>query len=167
MAYDIFVTIEGATQGQMATGCNTSDSMGSGFTAAHEDEIRVYKFLEGMQVGVDPQSGELEGSRLHKPASILKPLDKASPLLRQALATKEACTIELTMTWDNADGGKNTFTIKWSEARFCDFELVAPGYDFPDIQPNRVVEEWKFTARKIEWSHDSASTSASDDWSDR
>ena len=165
MAYEIFCTITGASQGDMHTGCNTSDSMGTGFTAAHEDEIRVYWFEEGMQVAMDPQSGDLPGSRLHKPAEIWKPVDKSSPLLRQALSDKESMDITLTMSWDNADGEKNTFTITWTEARFVDFTLVAPGYEYGDNTLPRPTEKWKFTARKIEWSHDTASTSASDDWS--
>jgi type VI secretion system secreted protein Hcp len=58
----------------------------------HTDTIGVLRFQEGDVSPRDPQSGLPTGKITHKPFVIVKELDKASPLLFNALVANETLT---------------------------------------------------------------------------
>lgn len=80
MSNIIYLTMKGEKQGLISSGCSSIDSIGNHFQSIHQDEIMVYELSNNV-------------SRVDNvaipPVKIRKPIDKATPLLAQALAQNE------------------------------------------------------------------------------
>ena len=87
-----YMTITGATQGDISSGVLAPDSVGTLSNKAQENAIQIQEFELGIEIPTDPQSGQPTGRRVHKGAHVVKYIDKASPLLMQAIATGEQLT---------------------------------------------------------------------------
>lgn len=89
MAIPGYMTITGKTQGLISAGCSTPDSVGNKYQSAHTDEIMVLSYSHNL--------ANIDNTRraTHAPIIVTKNVDKSSPLLAQALATREEinCTI--------------------------------------------------------------------------
>ncbi len=66
-------------------GAFTADSVGNIFVEGHKDQMLVQEFTRTVTVPTDPQSGQ----RVHKPFIITVVVNKAAPLLYNALASGE------------------------------------------------------------------------------
>ena len=84
-----YISITGQTQGNITAGAFTADSVGNIYVQGHEDEMLVQEFLHNVTVPTDPQSGQPSGQRAHKPFIFTVALNKAVPLLYNALASGE------------------------------------------------------------------------------
>lgn len=160
-----YITIKGATQGEITKDASTADSVGNVWQEGHEGESIVYAFQSNAIVPRDPNSGTAIGTRRHEPAVFVKPLDKASPLLWQALATGEALEIELHF-WRTATTGQQEhyYTIKWTDAVLVSGKTILPDTADKNNEGRNHQEEWSFSYRKADWTHEKAGTSSSDDW---
>ena len=97
----------------------------------------------------DASSGLPTGKRQHKPFTITKEIDKATPLLLRAYSSNENLTSVLIGLLRN---GQQVATIKLTNANIVDY--VAHGSN----------ESWSFTYQKIEWTWVDGGITASDDW---
>ncbi|WP_033577933.1 Hcp family type VI secretion system effector, partial [Dickeya chrysanthemi] len=93
-----YISIEGKTQGNITAGAFTSDSVGNIYVQGHEDEMLVQEFKHIVTVPTDPQSGQPAGQRVHKPFKFTVALNKAVPLLYNALASGEMLPT-VTLKW--------------------------------------------------------------------
>ncbi|WP_429169263.1 type VI secretion system tube protein TssD, partial [Aeromonas rivipollensis] len=93
-----YISIEGKTQGNITAGAFTSDSVGNIFVQGHEDEMLVQEFNHQVTVPTDPQSGQPAGQRVHKPFKFTVALNKAVPLMYNALASGEMLP-KVTLKW--------------------------------------------------------------------
>jgi type VI secretion system secreted protein Hcp len=59
-----YLSIEGATQGNITEGAFTEDSVGNVYQEGHENEILVEAFSHTVTVPTDPQSGQPTGQRV-------------------------------------------------------------------------------------------------------
>ncbi|MBA4790887.1 MAG: Hcp family type VI secretion system effector [Pseudomonadota bacterium] len=161
-----YVSITGEKQGDITKGAFTADSVGNLWQEGHEDESIVQAFSSNVIIPRDPQSGQPSGSRVHQPATLLKYLDKASPLLWQALATGEVLTTVTLSFWRTSTKGQQEkyFTIKWEDAVLVDGKAIIPNVLLTENAQLQHMEEWSFTYRKVTWTHEKAGTSGSDDW---
>ena len=160
-----YVSIEGSKQGKITSGATTSDSIGNIYQEGHADESMVEGFSCAVIVPRDPQSGQPSGTRVHQPSSIEKFFDKASPLMWQALCTGETMNIHLKFYRTNVQGvQEHYFTIKWTDAVFVDAKATLPDVLNPQNAQYGNMETWQFSYRKVEWTHEVAGTSGSDDW---
>lgn len=165
MASIAYIKITGSKQGDITKDASTADSIGNTWQTGHEDESIVYSFTKNAVVPRDPASGTAIGTRVHQPATIVKPLDKASPLLWQAPATGENLQMELHFFRTSVTGQQeHYYTIKWEDAVLVDGKVVLPDVLDSDNDSRGHLEEWSFTYRKVEWTHEKAGTTASDDW---
>jgi len=89
MASHGYMTITGKAQGLISAGCSTQDSIGNKCQAGHTDEIMVLSYTHNMA-----NIGNIS-KPTHAPILITKNIDKSSPLLAQALSSREEinCTI--------------------------------------------------------------------------
>ncbi|MGQ9366174.1 Hcp family type VI secretion system effector [Azospirillum sp. ST 5-10] len=166
MALNAYLAITGAKQGNITKGASTADSIGNSYQEGHEDQSMIFAFNTNMTVPRDPQSGQPTGARVHEPVRITKQVDKASPLLCQALASGETLSdITLEVFRTSATGQIEKFyTVKWTDAILVrhsyatELTLNAETSALPNLE---VIE---FTYRKVEWTHEKAGTSGSDDW---
>ena len=86
-----YISIEGATQGNITQGAFTEASVGNIWQEGHENEILVQAIEHRVTIPRDPQSGQPSGQRVHLPFKFTAPLNKATPLLyeRQAIALSD------------------------------------------------------------------------------
>ena len=89
MANNGYMTITGKAQGLISAGCSSQDSIGNKCQSGHIDEIMVLSYTHNM-VNI----GNIN-KPTHRPILITKNVDKSSPLLAQALSSREEikCTI--------------------------------------------------------------------------
>ncbi len=160
-----YIKFTGATQGEISKDATTSASIGNSWREGHESESLVYAFDMNAIVPRDPNSGAVIGTRRHQPSSFLKPLDKSSPLLWQALSTGETLEVEMKF-WRTSLAGaqEHYFTIHYTDAVLVDGKIILPDINDDTNNSRGDQEKFSFTYRKVEWTHEKAGTSASDDW---
>jgi type VI secretion system secreted protein Hcp len=147
----VFCKIEGQKQG-VIRGDNTVKGL--------EDFIPVLSLASGVQVPFDAGTGQSTGKRQHQPLTIVKNLDKASPLLFLATVTNENLTVDCNI-YRTAATGQNQlfFHIKLSNARIVDDDISGNG-----LVNQGLRETVRFTFQKILLEDISGKTSAEDDW---
>ena len=152
MAQPAYIKIEGSSPGLISSG--------------HEDEIMAQEVSHIVNVPIDPQSGQPSGQRVHKPFVFTSSLNKAVPLLYNALTNGERLN-NVEVHWfrtSTSGGAEHYFTTKLEDAIITDITLVMPNAQ--DKNNNDKTELFKVSMnyRKITWEHVAAGTSGSDDW---
>ena len=79
-ATDIYCTVVGTKQGTF---------QGDPATHGNNSQIAVYALTQELKVPFDAATGQITGKRQHSPLTIIKELDKSSPLFFTAAATNE------------------------------------------------------------------------------
>lgn len=160
-----YMTIKGATQSDISKGATTADSVGNIWQTGHEDECLVFAFQSDAIIPRDPASNAIVGTRQHQPTTFTKPLDKASPMLWQALTSGEALELELHFFRTATTGTQeHYYTIKWTDAQLIEGKIILPDTNDSANESRGHLEEWSFTSRKVDWTHEKGGTSASDDY---
>ncbi len=105
-----YISIKGQTQGLITDRAFTAESVGNIYVQGHEDEMLVQEFSHNVTVPTDPQSGQPSGQRSHKPFIFTVALNKAVPLLYNALASGEMLpTTELHWYRTSVEGKQEHF----------------------------------------------------------
>ncbi|BFM48457.1 Hcp family type VI secretion system effector [Marinomonas sp. THO17] len=161
-----YIAIEGETQGLITAGAMTVDSTGEIGLEGHEDEMLVQEFSHNVTVPTNPQSGSPSGKRVHKPFKFTVALNKAVPLLYNALSAGEKLSnVELKWYRTSSEGKQeNFFTTTLEGAVIVDIECNMPHCLDPandSFTQNLTVS---LAYRKINWDHITSGTSGSDDW---
>lgn len=161
-----YMSVTGTTQGLITQAAFTADSVGNVYQEGHEDEVIVQAFQHEVIIPRDPQSGQPTGPRVHQPVVITKVFDKSSPLLYEALTRGEVLT-EVVIKWyrtSMAGTQEHYFTHKLTDAVIVDIDASMPNCQDPNVAHFTHLEKVAMTYRKIEWTHEIAGTSGSDDW---
>jgi len=158
-----YIVIEGTTQGLITAKAFTPDSVGNVYVEGHENEILAQEINHRVTVPTDPQSGQPAGQRVHKPFKFTCALNKAVPLLYQALVTGEVLPITTIRWYRTSSEGKQEhfFTTELVDGVIVD---VLPHAQNPDNANYTQLIEVSISYRKISWEHKVAGTSAIDDW---
>lgn len=161
-----YISIEGKTQGNITAGAFTSDSVGNIFVEGHENEMLVQEFTHVVTVPTDPQSGQPSGQRVHKPFIITVALNKAVPLLYNALSSGEMLpTVTLKWYRTSVEGKQeHYFTSTLTDATIVDINFKMPHCQDPAQVEFTQLINVSLAYRKIDWEHTVAGTSGSDDW---
>jgi len=161
-----YIAIKGKTQGNITAGAFTAESVGNIYVQGHEDEMLVQEFDHIVTVPTDPQSGQPSGQRVHKPFRFTVALNKAVPLLYNALASGEMLT-EVKLRWyrTSVEGKQeHFFTTKLEDATIIDIDCKMPHcQDATKTEFTQLVRV-SLSYRKITWEHTTAGTSGADDW---
>ncbi|MDF1791809.1 MAG: Hcp family type VI secretion system effector [Thalassobaculaceae bacterium] len=161
-----YMTIEGANQGDMSSGAMSADSVGTLSVSSQENKMQIQEFELGISVPTDPQSGQPTGRRVHTGCRIVKYLDKASPLILQAIATGEQLTKVKVEFYRTASTGSQElyYTVELDEATLVSLQPYFPmALDGANSSYGH-MEELKITYKKIAVTHEVAGTSGGDDW---
>ena len=155
-----------ATQGKITAGAFTEDSVGNVYVEGHEDEIMAQAISHIVTVPTDPQSGQPAGQRVHKAFKFTCSLNKAVPLMYNALASGEMLPkVEVTWFRTSIDGRQEKFfSTVLEDAVIVDMNLVMPNAQDPSNAPYTQLLEVSLSYRKINWDHTISGTSGSDDW---
>lgn len=166
MPTPVYISIEGSRQGNITAGAFTEESVGNIYVEGHEDQILAQAVDHTVTVPTDPQSGQPSGQRVHKPFKFTCALNKAVPLMYNALASGEMLPkIEITWYRTSIDGKQEAFfTTILTDAVIVSMDLVMPNAQDPLNAPYTQLLEVSMSYRKVEWDHMIAGTSGSDDW---
>ncbi|MDR0807078.1 MAG: Hcp family type VI secretion system effector [Enterobacteriaceae bacterium] len=161
-----YISIEGKTQGNITAGAFTAESVGNIFVEGHENEMLVQEFQHNVTVPTDPQSGQPSGQRAHKPFIFTVALNKAVPLLYNALASGEMLPkVQLKWYRTSVDGKQeHFFTTSLEDATIVDINLTMPHCQEPTQKEFTQLMAVSMAYRKIVWEHTVAGTSGADDW---
>jgi type VI secretion system secreted protein Hcp len=160
------MTVQGTKQGNITQGAFTEDSVGNIWQEGHEDEVLIQAFNHSVMIPRDPQSGQPSGLRTHRPVTVTKIFDKASPLMYQALCDGELLPKVEIKWYRTAPSGvqEHYFTIELTDAICVDIQSYMPNCQDPANETFTHLEDVSFSYRSIKWTHEVASTTGSDDW---
>ena len=161
-----YMTITGATQGDISAAAMSADSVGTLSNKAQEDSIQVQEFELDVEIPTDPQSGQPTGRRVHKGVRVVKYIDKSSPLLMQAIATGEQlATVEVKFFRTAASGTQeHYYTVSLTEASLVKCRPFFPNALDPDSTAYSHMEELQFQYKGISVTHELGGTSGADSW---
>lgn len=161
-----YLSMQGKTQGNITEGAFTADSVGNIFVEGHENEILVQEVKHVVTVPTDPQSGQPSGQRVHRPLKFTCGLNKAIPLMYNALASGEMLpTVELKWYRTSIDGKQeHFFSTLLEDATIVDINTQLPHAQDASKADYTQLIEVSLAYRKITWEHTVAGTSGSDDW---
>lgn len=131
------------------------DIQGGVSSPGAEGAMNVLGFSHEVVSPRDAASGLPTGKRQHKPISITKPIDKATPLLMHALVSNDnlpSCTLEFYRQSATGETEKY-YTIKLTNASIS--SIVCDVANFETVS---------FTYQKIEWTYVEGGIMAEDDW---
>ncbi|MFD2640557.1 Hcp family type VI secretion system effector [Pseudomonas japonica] len=161
-----YISIHAQNQGHITEGASTSDSVGNVYQDGHEDQILVQEIEHLIITPTDPQSGQPTGRRVHKPFTFTSSLNKATPLLYQALANGEMLPdVEVKWYRTSIDGfQEHFFTTRLVDATIVAIDTVLPHAQDPKKSDYTQLVKVAMAYRKIIWIHAIAGTEGSDDW---
>jgi type VI secretion system secreted protein Hcp len=114
----------------------------------------------------DAASGLATGRRQHKPLTIVKSLDKATPLLYKMLATNETGDVSLKFWRKDPKTGQTAhyYTIELKNATISNIRDWKP--NTRDLSADRAgdLEEVSFTYERITWTYVEGGVSFEDSW---
>lgn len=164
----IYMTIETADGDNLSEGASTQESIGAFFKSGHEDEIFVTGFEHKVSVPTDRLTGQVTGNRKHEYLQIRKLIDKSSPLLFQCLAEPKSlnATLHFYRSADTGSDGQpvHYYTIELEGAKVVNIITVSPDFLDPANDSISAYEEVRFTYSSITWNHETASSTAIDNW---
>ena len=161
MAYEFYISIEGAKQGAFK-----GDSTGGGAKSA-KGRIGGVKFSFETSSPRDVATGQATGKRMYKPIVVTKEWDAASPQLFNALVTNEVLKkVLFEFVKTNPDGQEEIYhTITLTNANVSNLHSYL---DLTDTSGDRYdaheLEDVSFVFQKIEIENKEGKTTAADDW---
>lgn len=150
MSNIIYLSMTGEKQGLISAGCSSIDSIGNKFQIIHKDEITVYELSNAVSRA---------NNVAIQPVEIRKPIDKATPLLTQALGENEKleCVFSFYRTV-NYGGNEFYFKMILKDAIINNITFFYPNaITYDEAQPYESVS-FKFSS--IAWEHVAARTSS-------
>ena len=157
MANNGYMTITGKAQGLISAGCSSQHSIGNKCQSGHIDEIMVLSYTHNM-VNI----GNIN-KPTHRPILITKNVDKASPLLAQALSSREEIKCTINFYRVSSFGLQEKFySVSINGGVIADLTLEMPHVILHhDAEPK---EHIAIRYRDITWTHHVAGTSGYSTW---
>lgn len=158
MALPAYLTLTGERQGTIIGSCKQK---------GRENTILVEAVDHDVSIPRDTQTGLATGKRVHHPLTILKLVDRSSPLLYMALTSGEHMkTVELKWYQINEKGQEeNYFTTSLEDAIIVSVKAFKKNCQDPALSHLGDMEEVSFTYRKIIWRAMKDGVESEDDWS--
>ena len=158
MALPSHLILVGEKQGAIKGSCTQK---------GREGTILVQGFDHEVSIPRDPQTGLATGKRVHHPLTILKAVDKSSPLLYMALTSGEHMkSVEIKWYRINEKGQEDHyFTTKLSDAIIVSMRPWMKNCLDPAFAQFGDMEDVSFTYRKITWRWEKDGVESEDDWS--
>lgn len=154
-----YMTITGKSQGLISAGCSSHDSIGNKCQAGHLDEIMVLTFSHSLF-----NHGNTRYAT-HQPIVITKNIDKSSPLLAQALDTREVVNCLINFYRVSPQGRQEKFyTVDIRGGLIVELTVDMPHavlQNDADAQEHLAIRY-----RDIIWTHHLAGTSGYSSWGD-
>ncbi len=150
----------------LATGEQQGQIKGGVTQAGKVDQMQVVQSSHEIVSPRDAASGLPTGKRQHKPFTITKPVDKATPLLLKAMVTNETLTQVVINYWRPTLGGAEqlAFSVTLTGAKIVNHTIrQLPTYEAANTSVPE-LEEIQFVYEKITWTWTSPNLTATDSW---
>ena len=151
------LTLEGSKQGKIEGSCDQEGREGTILVQALDHEVSIPR---------DSQTGLATGKRVHHPLTVLKALDRSTPLLYQALTSGEHMK-SIEIKWyriDSSGAEEHYFTTKLEDAIVVSIHPGIKNCLEPASQDLPHLEEVSFTYRKAIWRWEPDGIESEDDW---
>jgi type VI secretion system secreted protein Hcp len=165
VAYEFYITIEGSKQGLFKSSFDGRNEKGA--PAARKHRIAGIKYLSETTSPRDAATGLASGKRIHKPITITKQWDAASPQLFQALVENETLkSVLFEFVKTNPNGTEEIYhTVTLKNAAVSNIRSYLDLTDTSgDPYDAHELEDVSFVFEKIEIENREGKTAASDDW---
>jgi type VI secretion system secreted protein Hcp len=157
MALTAYLAISGKSQGDIKGDCPQGGDK--------KDKILVYSVDHEVEIPKDTHTGLPTGQRIHKPLTITKHKDQATPKIFKACCTGEQLSVTLDFYRIKPDGTEEKyFTIKLEEAIVVNAREYTPETFLPSNKPFFDMEDISFTYSKITWTYNDGNIEFVDDW---
>jgi type VI secretion system secreted protein Hcp len=161
MAYEFYMTIEGAKQGKF------KGEAGRDASRVRAGKIAGIRFVTEVASPRDSAGGQASGKRAYKPILVTKEWGAASPQLFQALVSNEQIkTAVFEFVKTNANGEEYVYhRIKLTNASITGIKSYLDLTDASgDVYDAHELEDVSFVFQKIEIENLDGKTSAADNW---
>jgi type VI secretion system secreted protein Hcp len=157
MALNAYMRVTGETQG---------DIKGSVTQKGREDSMMIIAFNHEVFAPRDAASGLPTGKRQHKPITVTKELDKATPLLMSVLVNNENITKWEARFWQPSKSGQEFqfYTIELVNASIASIRTEMLNNKYPENMQHKEREHISFCYQKIIWTFEDGGITAEDDW---
>jgi len=152
---DAYMWATGETQGQI---------QGSVDQAGRENSMEIVEYAHSVAQAIDSASGLPSGKRQHRPIRVTKPVDKASPLLANALINNEKLTSVRIDFWRPSRTGSEEqfYTVELVNARIT--SISQHHGSTPELQQTPTQETVTLVYEKIIWTWQDGGITAEDNW---
>jgi len=153
------MTIDGQNQGTITSACCQMEG--------REDTVILYQLNHMIEQPRDKHTGRATGKRVHNPFVLLKEIDKATPLLMQALVTNELLTVKFEFYRPNPEGDgteEQFYMIELEGANLISFAGELPNTLGKETSAYPPLESLQLAYRKIIVTYQTDGVSAEDDW---
>lgn len=157
MAYEFYITVEGARQGRL---------IGESTKEAFKDKIVGLAFVYEIEAPRVSPSGRTRGQRKHSPVAFVKPWGAASPQLYQALTTNEMLKVVLfEFVTPNAEGVDEVYhTVKLFDANILSIKQELNPSKRENFPSAPGIETIAMTFQRIEIENKISKLTAADEW---
>ena len=157
MALNAYMRLTGETQGEIK---------GSVTQAGREDSIMVIGINHAVVSPRDAASGMASGKRQHKPLTVVKELDKSTPILANVLYNNENITAWELRFWQPSPSGQEVqhYTIELVNATISEIRTEMLNNKYPENMQHREREHISFTYQKIIQTWEDGGITCEDDW---
>lgn len=157
MALDAYLWCTGEMQG---------DIKGSVTETGREDSIKVIAASHQVLRPMDATTGLPTGKHQHKPFTITKEVDRATPQLYQSMVNNESLVAWKLQFWTLAPTGKEFqhYTVELMNASVCDIRFEMLNNQVPENAPHREREHVSFVYQYITWTWTTGGIAAQADW---
>lgn len=139
---------------------------GSVQIAGREGMCEVMEFDHTVRIPTDAQMGTLTGVRQHRPLTIVKPYDRASPQLYQSLVTG-ATLEEVVVHWyqiDKTGSEVEYFQHRLRDAKIADMQAFMYNTKDPQKEQFTHMEKVAILYGEITWLYVDGNIEATDSW---
>jgi type VI secretion system secreted protein Hcp len=157
MALNSYLTLKGEKQGDVKGSCTQE---------GREDTMEIFGWSHEVVSPRDAASGLPTGKRQHKPLTVSKAIDKATPLTTAIL-----CGNENIPTWQlkcyrpqPGAGEQHYYTIDLTNANISGIRSEMLNNKYPENMNHEIREHISFTYMKIAWTWEDGGVSADDSW---
>jgi type VI secretion system Hcp family effector len=165
MAYEFFLSVEGATQGKFDKEVQRK--------TRHAGKMSCISFKHEIDAPKDAAHGQASGMRRHGEVEIVKEFGPCTPMFMQALVQNETLS-EVVLEFEKTVEGKLEvyYTVTLKEAQVSKIQYSTGGDDSAQSVKGSAktdtheLERISFTYSEITIAHIQGSTEATDRWSD-
>lgn len=157
MAHSIYMSLTGNKQDLISQGCSSIESIGNRCQLSHADQIQLLSFKHHILCDKNVN---------HLPVTLIKAIDKATPLLGVAISNQEELTLVIDFYRTASHGRQEKyFTIKINRAVIVEMFIDYPhSVTQSEVQPEEVIS---LRYNDITWEHHAAGTCGYSFWEDR